>query len=413
MADIVILATHNTIDHTSPLLQHFGDRAVVESNWSPAAVLAHHPDLIITFEESEPERGLCIAEMARQNVATLLVMDGIPEWRNTWKYRAASGRPMNQPILSHKVACLGRADARLYESWGNIGKCEVVGAPRLDKLVGVNHPNQVEPIRDRPMRLLVMTAKMPGFTPEQIATTKRSLHEIDEYLSRRDDVQVIWRVTQGLHKELGIKNTFTEAIGREFHEILAQVDAVITTPSTAMLEGMLFGLPVSLLDYHNCPAYIPAAWRISSREHIEPVLDELRNPPLERMLYQEFCLHDALSCRTPALPRLVRLIEEMIEIKRDHDSSQNQSLEFPFRILDEPEEQISWPSQNFDLQKLYPSHPVFGRTDITAMQTELDAALATNEQLKKQVNLLTQRLHGIPGYLAVKSAAKFLGKLFK
>jgi hypothetical protein len=103
----------------------------------------------------------------------------------------------------------------------------------------------------------------------------------------------------------------------------------------------------------------------------------------------------------------------MIQIKRGHNRSQKQNLEFPFRILKEPEEQISWPSQNFDLQKLYPSHPVFGRTDITAMQSELDAALETNKQLKNQVNLLTQRLHRIPGYLAVKSAAKFLGKLIK
>jgi hypothetical protein len=41
--------------------------------------------------------------------------------------------------------------------------------------------------------------------------------------------------------------------------VLASVDAVISTPSTAMLEGMLQGLPVAVLDFHNRPHYVPAA----------------------------------------------------------------------------------------------------------------------------------------------------------
>lgn len=411
MAQIVILGTQATTHHFSPLMDHFGARMVVEPDWRPSVIAAHRPDLVISFEESNPERGLCIAEAVRQNVATLLVMDGIPEWRNTWsRANGSRKRPINQPVLSHKVACLGLADARLYESWGNLGKCEVTGAVRFDHLVEMRREMRTRPVEGRPLRLLVMTAKTPGFTPEEVAITTRSLADLRDVLEDRSDIQVTWRLTQGLHQELAVKNTFTDSSGQELHEVLAQVDAVITTPSTAMLEAMLFGHPVALLDYHNCPHYIPAAWRITSREQIPPVLADLRSVPLNRMLYQDFCLHDSLSCRTPAAPRLVELIESMIRIKQEHESSRQGELAFPYHILDAAEPPTALPHAAFDLQALYPTHPVFQRSDLAAMQAELEAALLAVEELKEQNRVLTGRLHTIPGYLFFKQLTRRLKK---
>jgi hypothetical protein len=413
MPEIVILARGGSMHHARPLQEYFGARCIVESDWRPSVILQYSPDLVITFDEHGCELGLCIADMSRQGIATLQVMDGILEWRRTWAYPTSSeNRPLNQPVLSHKVACLGKADAKIMESWGNVGKCEIVGCPRFDKLVELKRPMRLEPVTNRPLRLLIMTAKTPGFTPEQVEITYRSLADLQEYLEKRNDVEVIWRVTQKLHKRLGVKNTVKDVLSTELHDILGQVDAVITTPSTAMLEAMLCGLPVALLDYHNCPHYVPAAWRITCEEQIGPVLEDLKNAPLQRMLYQEYCLNDALSCKTPALPRMIMLIEEMIRIKKEHVSSGKRELVFPHRILDIPEDHISWPSENFDLQKLYPHHPVFGRTDITIMQAELEAALGTIDQLKNQVNTLSGRLHMIPGYKLAVKLRKFLKKKF-
>jgi hypothetical protein len=102
------------------------------------------------------------------------------------------------------------------------------------------------------------------------------------------------------------------------------------------------------------------------------------------------------------------LIEEMIRIKKDHDANGKKKLNFPDRILDQPRDFISWPSKQFDLQALYPHHPVFSRQDLSAMRMELDAALLTIDQLKEQVHTLTHRLHRIPGYLVAKRVAKFV-----
>lgn len=398
MPEIVVLGASGFFHHAEPLRHHFGERMVIEADYSPSKVAAYHPDLVITFEASNPQRGLVVAEMMRRNVATLLIMDGIQEWRNTWsRIKGGNKRPLNQPILTHKVACLGRLDARLYESWGNVGKCEIVGAPRLDDLVMGNYPMRTQPIEDRPLRLLVMTARTPGFTPEEREITLQSLRDLRDHLKPRKDIEVVWRLSKGLHLELRVENTFTSATGEELHQLLPQMDAVITTPSTAQLEAMLVGLPVALLNYHLVPVYTPAAWEIKCSDHIEPVLKDLCNPPFERMLYQDFCLHDALECRTPALPRLIQLVETMIKIRKEQHLKET-PLSFPARILDSPEYFVSWPSEAFDLERLYPDHPVFRLREVTFLQSELDAALITIEQLKEQVNTLTHRLHRIPGY---------------
>lgn len=407
MAEIVVLERNKKSHHARHLIDHFGERLAVEPDWRPAAIEVHQPDLVIAFDETQCERALCTAEMSKQQVATLQIMDGILEWRNTWgRPTSPVHRPINQPALAHKIACLGRADARVLESWGNVGKCEVVGAPRLDRLLALKGTVRRAPRLGRPLRLLVMTARSPGFSTEQIETTLLSLADVRDYLEQKDDIEVIWRLTSALHRSLEVRNTFTESTGAELHEVLQMVDAVITTPSTALLEGMLLDLPVALLDYHNCPHYVPAAWRITCKDQISPTLQDLVKPPIDRMLYQEYCLNDALSCRTPALPRMVALIEEMIRIKRKHDRELEGDLSFPHRILDSPEEFISWPSTEFDLQALYPSHSVFARGDIVAMQAELEAAMGTIDLLKGRVDILTRRLHSIPGYRLAKSIVK-------
>jgi hypothetical protein len=74
---------------------------------------------------------------------------------------------------------------------------------------------------------------------------------------------------------------------------------------------MLQGLPVALLDYHNCPHYVPAAWTIAAREHIERVILEMIDPPKPKLHYQQIVFQDALECHSPATPRFVDLIKNM------------------------------------------------------------------------------------------------------
>ena len=60
----------------------------------------------------------------------------------------------------------------MIESWGNPGRCEVVGMPRLDHL----NSRPTTPIRtEGPFRLLIATANTPAFTPQQRQSLVNSL----------------------------------------------------------------------------------------------------------------------------------------------------------------------------------------------------------------------------------------------
>jgi hypothetical protein len=92
-------------------------------------------------------------------------------------------------------------------------------------------------------------------------------------------------------------------------EQLATVDALITTPSTVQIEGMLAGVPVALIDYLNRPHFVPAAWTMTAPCQIAETVPMLLAPDARRMLYQDTILHDAVECRSPATPRVAALIE--------------------------------------------------------------------------------------------------------
>ena len=153
-------------------------------------------------------------------------------------------------------------------------------------------------------------------------------------------------------------------------DALQEVDALITTPSTLMIEGMLAGLPVAVLDYGNAPAYYAAAWRITAPRHVPEVLRSLRTPSQAEWLFQEYALHDMCACATPATPRLLALMARMIacgQEARDADAP----LSFPARILPPDSAPIALPDNAFELARLYPEHGHLRRTQIAALHYEV------------------------------------------
>jgi hypothetical protein len=368
-----------------------------DPNWTPTTASG----LLVTAQHyKEPE--VSILRRAYENgVPTLILADGILEYRNTWMHPDVVPGSIFQPVVGHKIACLGRSQARVLESWGNIGKCEIVGAPRFDHLTG-HRPRQRQ--ADEVFRFLVTTARMPGFTPQQMNLVKRSLQDLKFWVSHHQHlngirIELVWRLTQELDRQIGVPNQLTQLSGPELAEILNSVDAVITTPSTTMLEAMLNGLPMALLDYNNCPHYVPAAWTISAPRHLDQVLPELVDPPPAKMLYQDTVLHDALECRNPAAPRMLRLIEEMIRIAHDC-RRRNEPVVFPPRILTDHQQGYHLPEERFDLRALYPEHPVFGEMDRATLQVQIEQLKNEQKRLRGIIradNILKEILQSFPG----------------
>ncbi|AFY68391.1 hypothetical protein Pse7367_0073 [Thalassoporum mexicanum PCC 7367] len=378
-------------------------RQVFKANWLTKIDLSPEPesgqivpqrnqiDLALVSDESFSPWATIITELKRQQVPTLHLVDGILEWHKIWdnprSQSADHGMPLFQPILCHKVACLGRSQARIFESWGNLGKCEIVGAPRFDQLID-RKPRDRQP--DQPWRLLIMTAQPPGFTSAQINQTKQSLLDLKQWFEAHPQlngikIEPVWHLPKGLDREIGRSSISTQiTTPTNLEQVIRSVDAIVTTPATAMLEGMRLGLPVALLDYNNSPQYVPAAWQITAASHIQPVLSGLVTPSPARLLYQDTILHDALECQTPAIDRLVVLMRSMI----DHGKqcrAMGRSLRLPDRILSDPQKGYHLPETRLDMQSLYPKHPVFANMDLWALQAEVGHLRQQNQMLQAEI----------------------------
>jgi hypothetical protein len=325
----------------------------------------------------------------------LLVMDGIIEWRHEWedpRMGARDGASYYQPVTADKIACLGRQTARLLESWGNYGKCEVVGAPRFDDLV--TNPLPPAPATGKRV-LLVMTANTPGFTPAQLRCVEQALASVASTLDY-SSWDVIWRIKPELKQMLHLEDTVSGLGKVPLRAVLEKSHAVITTPSTAQLESMLSGRPTALLDFTNSPHYVSAAWSITAPEHISPVLAALSSPPGNRLLYQDYLLHDALECNTPASIRMVRLICKMVEAGIAARMT-GCPIRFEPNILCASEEMPI--SRHYDLSTLYPGNPVLKNRDRDDLQRQLifarqeirilRAALRMRHFLKRAVGRIT------------------------
>jgi hypothetical protein len=261
---------------------------------------------------------------------------------------------------------------------------------------------------------LILTAKAPGFNEQQLQRTTRSLVDLRIWLDGRPQihgrhVRALWRITQGLEQAVGVENSLLDTTGDDLAKILARVDAVITTPSTAMLEGMLQGVPVALLDYHNCPHLVPAAWTISSASHLDQVVSELVNPPASKMLYQQHLLHDALECDSPALPRLTQLIQRMHKLAKQCVAA-GKPLFFPPNLLQRADFDRAVKAADMNYASLFPMNPAFGENDLARLQSEvgdLRASLAAltglaadNARLTVQVQAAQSDLRALQAHHA-------------
>lgn len=335
-----MLASH--LDADCPMYENWCSRlslpVTIERGYDLTWRLPDDTGLVVTPQHYEEPEVTLLREAREAGIPTLVIADGVLEYRNTWLNPTAVPGALFQPVLTDKIATIGPSQARILESWGNRGVCEIVGAPRLDGLLDTRQPRDGE----TPFRILVATARTPGFTPDQMEWVARGLSDLKAWFERADgrvgdrDIEVDWRLTGGLAERLGVESQIIETLGMEFHAHLRAVDALITTPSTTALEGMLLGLPVAVLDYTNSPVYVPPAWAISANAHLDIVLPELLDPPDARKLFQRTTLCDALRHDGPSGPRMVALAEAMVRIGNECRSAAR-PLAFPDRIVTPPD----------------------------------------------------------------------------
>ncbi len=161
--------------------------------------------------------------------------------------------------------------------------------------------------------------------------------------------------------------------------MLAEVDAVITTPSTVLLEAMLAQRPVAALDYHNRPRFVATAWTASAPSHLPELVGELLDPPASRMLFQAECLRDSLRVDGPAAPRVARLISEMARLGRQARAA-GTPLRLPAAMIGEAAAPTGGAPPA--LADLYPGQKAFSRAEPAELQARLARLEAENRRLR-------------------------------
>lgn len=359
--------------HVRPVENTLGGRAqfVYDADWDPDAMVRERPDVVMCVNDWPYDVARCLDAARQTGIPSLALQDGILEWRCQYEnplFGNGGGAPQHQPVLADYIACIGQQSARQITAWGNDGRAIATGMPRLDHLL-----SRPKVARNGPGRtVLVMTAKNPGFTEEQRAITLESLRDLKAYLSARADITALWRVGREVARQLGIENLLNAMESAELARVVERADAVVTTPSTAMLEAMILDRPVAALDYHNVPRFVPTAWTISARQQIAPVLDEILSPSARKLAYQNDVLHDCLDCRTPAAPRVADLILRL---------ATREGVEA--LGIASPESSRPLPA----LDALYPDEPIFAERDLRSLQVRLTRLQKENESLRRRVRL--------------------------
>ncbi len=379
------------------ILCRFAESSRIYSSWIdqapiPAIVVDEYlPDwqvpgdagILITHMHYRWEELTKLRNVVEQDqIPVLILSDGILEYRNTWEHPDLAEGSIFQPLFGHKLACIGRGQARVVESWGNVGRCEIVGFPALDQVDSHSIPDVN---RSGPFRVMIATANTPAFDQRQRATVVESLNHINRWVESNRQVngrplEVTWRLSDGLESETGLDDDIDPEARSPIGKAIENVDAVITTPSTMYLESVLRARPTALLDFHNSPHYVTAAWTINGPHQLASVMSELASPSPHKLMFQEFVLHDQLECHSPATPRLMDLIDQMVQAGVTARAS-GQPLKLPARILTDERAGFAVVPERFDLSTLYPENGVFENQDCQRLQVELVAAIKRLGQL--------------------------------
>ena len=325
---------------------------------SPEEILEPTPDVIILSREWTVEWRLCAAAARKANIPVIYVVDGSIEWSYLWN-NLSWIRPLGtnlQPLIGSDLCVFGQHQARIFSSMGLGSRIHVVGLPRMD---AISRERVVKP--GAKPRIVVATSRTAGHDVEQQVMVLRALRDLQAWFATRPDIDVVWRIAADLAEDIGVKPDIVGNVS----DVLASATALISLPSTCLLEGMHKGIPVAQLEYRSVPLYTATAWEVRCASHIPGVVHELLYPPPSKLAWQDACFADELESGS-ASGRLADVIRSALG-RHDHYAIGGQ----PIRI-----------HGKLDYRQIYSELSAFAMDDAAVLQYELSAAYSALRQAR-------------------------------
>jgi len=384
-------------------------------------------DVVLTSSAEWNCRSAVLISRAKRNgLPTLHIVDGVLKWGTAWHYMSAdtknslpefSGLPPYQPVLAHKIGCLGPAQARLLSSWGQYNKVEVTGNPRMDVYINYRLDQaNTAPLHQspphKPARLLILIANKPAYNESGMKRARQAYIDLNNYLRRtgeRRNLAVTWRTGPRSPDVLPPEVFGSIDRGKDtLFEALTHADFVVSSPSTATLEAMSMEVPTCILDYSGSPELLHAAWVIRSTDFMEEELESLFNGDDRRLQMQRYLVHDQIRIDSPASARISKLLQEMISTAV-RCRSEGRELTFPASMIPRADYSAQTP-YHYAPEALFDSHPLFCLSELAELNRELADLHRYCSLLEHRVDELS-RLY--PLGLAVKSRLRLFWSSLK
>lgn len=277
-------------------------RILTKEDWTEACLL--ETDVLVSAHGLRPWINHAAEAAGKRGIPSLLLQDGVIEWRHTYQSENASkGVIRYQPCYFGHFAAFGPLWAQLVQFWNPAVRCHVIGNPRFDSLPSKRSESNG--------KLVIATARTPFMHDVQKKELMRALIDIKETLETLG-IEPVWRIPETLASQLQVEKV--SSVSRKektIYEDLMGAAGLISFRSTLCIEAMLLGIPVCVVDYANLPQFFHSTWSISRRDQIAPTVRSLLAPSSQELLHQSWILSQLHPFQAGSSARVAELIESL------------------------------------------------------------------------------------------------------
>lgn len=237
-------------------------------------------DIIISCLFHDYLSNFMIIKALKNGIKTALVSDGIIEWCNMFEnpFLRKMDIELYHPIIHDLFICVGEEEKRYFEFLSN--KCALY----LPSRVITNFEKIPLPYNNK---ILITTANTAYFNVEERLNLVELLRKTIEDLKNEN---VMYRIyDQYLIDQLNIESK-DNYINCSFEEILKEVDIVITTPSSIVVNSIYHERAVAQLIYRDSPLFIQSGWQINGSINCLKTINSMKSRDYHRINYQKYQL---------------------------------------------------------------------------------------------------------------------------
>ena len=130
--------------------------------------------------------------------------------------------------------------------------------------------------------LLLTTASTPYFDPDE----KKRLQFLIKEIVSVPNIRIILRIFDKSLLNFEEAKQFHNEIDKPFEQLVQEVSAVITTPSSVALTSMLAGKPTCQIIYRDMPLLMQSGWILHASCNIRETIESLLLAEESRLEFQ-------------------------------------------------------------------------------------------------------------------------------